>query len=874
MGVAHSDSARTAELEAVVVALERAGPGLVLTGALGIGKTHLARAAFKEMARRGFAVAWVQASASARELPLGALAPHLPAAGDAEAGVGVLVLAREALRGLGGDRRLVIVVDDAPMLDSTSALALSQAAAVGDTTLLLTQRMGTSLPDPLSALRLPRHMLSPLDEAAAASLAEHVLGGPIDRTSLRRIVALSDGNPLYLSEIVVAGNDSGAWIEGPNGSALHESVAGTARLAELVGSRFDGLDDGPADAAALLALGEPLGLALVSELTSHGAVEALDEAGLLQVVVDGRRTQLRLAHPLYTEVLRERMSVLRRRRLYRMLADTVMATGARRRDDLMRVASWYLDAGGAVPADLLTSAGTHARVAGDTGLAIRLLRASFEQAPSFAAGIVLADTIYREGRSTEVDGVLDRVEELDLSDDQRVTCLMARAADRYWNVGDADATEQLFQQALAIATGPIRSEVEALRASLLAASRRYAEAVPVALACLEGPPGPGHIDAAVALAWGLRARGRGGEAIAALDRVLDAYAALGGRAIAMTTQVLGSAKAGAQIDLGLLDDADACAASTTEAAEVTGEVAALAFAALCRGSSDMSRGRFRSARANYEESAALMRQMHRPSMLRWALIGLVHASAEAGDVDAAQAHRDELERVGPHPATLFDAILARADAAILRAAGRIEAAMSVLLAGAAESARCEDYVAEAACRYDVVRLGRPEAVASRLAELALTVDGEWVPAFSAHASAAVRSDPEGLGAASARFETIGARAHAAAAAEEAADAFARAGDQRSASRWSLRADDLWAGVERSGRVSAAGLGGADPLTRREREVAELAAEGHRSRVIAERLFLSTRTVESHLLRAYSKLGVRSRTELSDLLSGRPQPNAG
>ncbi|MBA4866913.1 helix-turn-helix transcriptional regulator [Streptomyces sp. PSKA54] len=57
------------------------------------------------------------------------------------------------------------------------------------------------------------------------------------------------------------------------------------------------------------------------------------------------------------------------------------------------------------------------------------------------------------------------------------------------------------------------------------------------------------------------------------------------------------------------------------------------------------------------------------------------------------------------------------------------------------------------------------------------------------------------------------------------------------------------------------------LSDREREIAELAAAGLRSRQIAERLFLSPRTVESHLNRAYRKLHVSSRVALAHVLHG-------
>jgi DNA-binding CsgD family transcriptional regulator len=53
----------------------------------------------------------------------------------------------------------------------------------------------------------------------------------------------------------------------------------------------------------------------------------------------------------------------------------------------------------------------------------------------------------------------------------------------------------------------------------------------------------------------------------------------------------------------------------------------------------------------------------------------------------------------------------------------------------------------------------------------------------------------------------------------------------------------------------------DSLTKREREVARLAAQGYTAREIGGQLHIGKRTVETHLASAYAKLGVRSKREL-------------
>jgi DNA-binding CsgD family transcriptional regulator len=81
--------------------------------------------------------------------------------------------------------------------------------------------------------------------------------------------------------------------------------------------------------------------------------------------------------------------------------------------------------------------------------------------------------------------------------------------------------------------------------------------------------------------------------------------------------------------------------------------------------------------------------------------------------------------------------------------------------------------------------------------------------------------------------------------------------------------DLW---ESKVRVEMARIGGRPPgpdgLTPTEQEVADLVASGLTNREAAQALFISVSTVEANLRRIYSKLGVRSRTELSRKLSER------
>jgi DNA-binding NarL/FixJ family response regulator len=80
-------------------------------------------------------------------------------------------------------------------------------------------------------------------------------------------------------------------------------------------------------------------------------------------------------------------------------------------------------------------------------------------------------------------------------------------------------------------------------------------------------------------------------------------------------------------------------------------------------------------------------------------------------------------------------------------------------------------------------------------------------------------------------------------------------------------DELAATGERVRRYTPIGV---ESLTPSQRRVSELAASGMTNRQIAQTLFLTVKTIESHLAAAYDTLGIRSRRQLAAALSQRPE----
>jgi DNA-binding NarL/FixJ family response regulator len=139
-------------------------------------------------------------------------------------------------------------------------------------------------------------------------------------------------------------------------------------------------------------------------------------------------------------------------------------------------------------------------------------------------------------------------------------------------------------------------------------------------------------------------------------------------------------------------------------------------------------------------------------------------------------------------------------------------------------------------------------------------------------------------------DSVGATTQAARARALAGRAAAAAGDNAAAVAWLERAeselgacgavrlrDEAARELRRLGkkvsarRRRAAGSSGLDSLSGREREVAELVAQGRTNKQIAGELFLSEKTVESHLAKVFTKLGVSARAAVAEAVGRASAP---
>jgi len=867
---------RRPELEMFERALgsgERAG--LVIYGRAGVGKTRLADECASQAAASGHPAQRIAGSRTTALLPLGAVAALLPdglgrLGPDGQVNAAALFeQTRRALRDRHRGRRLVIVADDVALLDVASLALLGYLAAQRAIFLIATVRTGEPVPDLLTDLwrdgRLERVDLHDLSRAHLDTLLHLALGGPIEAGAGREFWEASRGNPLYVHELVLGALESGALVERSGVWHLEDHLPATSRLLDLVEQRIGGL---PAEARAvleLLALCQPVELGYLETAAPPGVLESLERAGLVTIAV--AEGQVRLAHPLHAKVVRAAMPKLRARTVLLAQAERLEAASPAPSPAELRTAVWRLDAGGR-PDPAVLARGAHlARATHDFRMVRRLMEAVPSGELDAVGALLLGEALYELGDFDASERALALGQQLPSGENVAMRLAVTRAKNAHWGLCQPGEALAINSAAKAVvSSAPLVEELVANEAAVLTFSGRP----DIALAVLAGIPGSDQrtrVVRAIAGAVALATAGRTAEAVALAQASYADHVALGDElAIAHpATHIVNQVFA--LTEAGRLAEAEQLARAGAEAvASHRVPIAQIWFAANL-GRVATLQGRLATARRYYAEAAGLA-QAHRFAGPRcMALSGLALAHAMLGEPEAAAQALAERAAVpwfgflGPEQRL--------ADAWAAAAAQRPAEAAAAFRAAAAEAAATGHRVTESWLLHDLMRTSG-EDVSGRLRELAGACDSPLVSARARHAAAVRARDGKELDGAADDFEALGALLLAAEAAGGAAGEFSRAGDRRAATAALRRSTTLAAACEGAAtpgllHVATVGAATAAPLSGREREVVLLAASGMASRDIAERLYLSVRTVNNHLQHAYAKLGVTSRAGLAQAL---------
>jgi DNA-binding CsgD family transcriptional regulator len=842
---------------------------VVLAGPAGVGKSRLARECVAMGEPLGLRCARVFATAAASAVPLGALAQLVPDepgwAGSPGDELGWVV---ERIRGDGGP--LLVVVDDAHLLDDASATVVHRVVRDGGGLLVLTARTesyeGSALATLCRGLRVERIDVGPLGRDEVVGLAAAVLGGPVDGSCGHDLWVASRGNPLFLRELLLGAlaaqvlrSEDGLWrLSGP--------LTSTPRLAELIRARMADLDEPQRGALQLLALGEPLGSDVLAALGVRPAqAEELEVRGLVVSTVDGEWREVRLAHPTYAEMLRDDLTAMARLSTSRRLADTFEAAGVRP-GDVLRVAVWRLEGGGAADPGLMLEGARRAYFARQTDLAERLAREAIEAGVPMEAGALLAQVLGNLGRHDERYDLLRRLESAAPTQELHAMVTMERALAAFWGLNRGDeAHEALAGLETGLTPGPWRDEVTAQRATLELMSGRPRQALALATPLLLQDGGRAMVTAAIAAAPALAISGRGDEAVGLADRAVLAHLDLGEQEVLSNAGIHVVARALGLTESGRLDEADTTLTVGYDISVGGRNAIGRAWCALLRGRLALVTGQLGAASRWFREGAAAFADLAQDGPRRWCVAGLALAAGQRADHTAAGRALAELDAIGPNCMQMMEPDVVRARAWEAAARPDPPGARRLLVEAAALAESSGTLALAAAAWHDLARLGHAEPAAAALAAISPAVEGDLVPARAAHAAALADHDAAGLEAAADRFEAMGALLPAAEAAAAASAELRRAQRARRAAALGRRSAALAARCQEARTPALGLLGRAGDLTGREREVAQLAARGLPSGTIAERLHVSVRTIESHLLRVYAKLGISSRDGLAAAL---------
>jgi DNA-binding CsgD family transcriptional regulator len=781
-------------------------------------------------------------------------------------------------------RQLLLAVDDAQWLDPASARALAFALHrqdERDVRLLAAVRVETGTPRSLGAFaaiesalgreRIERMPLGPLTVAAVHQLILQTFGKAFSRPLLMRVHQAAGGNPFFALEIAREVQRLGSL---PPGRPLpipedHRDLA-LLRLGRLPRATRDVL-------AQIAAMSKP-----TTDDLDLDALAPAERAGIVRVHPGGR---VDFTHPLYGSALYSSLPEATRRSLHRELASREVRLEERARHLALAASS-----PDAASAEVLDRAAEAAGARGAAEMAVELKELALRLTPAGDQKAVvkreleLASRRYFAGDASGARQELERsLRSLPAGEDRaKVLLELASVA---WNQAGGDEAMALISQALDEAVTPVLQAHIHARVSWIAADCDVGlEHAQAALALTDEAEDPVlysfilHNLARLKLYSG---RGADNEAIERGMRLQREVASW-----EMSTVPAFWARDFDDFDTAMrrFEELVRICRERGDEASTCGMLAHMAVIQALTG-------HLQRAHELASEALELAHQTEQESWIGVALVAKGQVCARAGELDdAAAAAQEAQRRLEANPDRIIGGLAAMVLGLVAFARG--EHAEADLQFGRLDSVEEQDHTRESPNRHHgdrveaVISLGdldRAEALVERLEERARALPRPWILAISARTRGllqSARGDQAGALAsiqeAMKRHEHLdmplerartllslgqvhrrrNERRAARAAFEESLATFERLG----VAPWVARVQSEIARVPVR-RASA-------DLTPTEERNAQLVATGLTNREVADRAFISPKTVEANLARIYDKLGVHSRAELGRAMGER------
>jgi DNA-binding CsgD family transcriptional regulator len=797
--------------------------------------------------------------------------------------IGVALLA--LLRELATSRPVLVAVDDAQWLDPPSAAALE----------FVVRRLGPEPIRVLSSVRLADEpvetfdraserravmRIGPLSVGALHELIKERLGHSFVRPTLIKIERLSKGNPFYALELARAMREVGE----PRGGA---PLPVPADLGKLVRGRLRRL---PAESRrALLVASSLSGPSL--KLIDRDALVAAEKAEIVRVTGEGR---VEFMHPLFASAVYSSASLAERREIHRVLAELVDDVEERARH--VALGADHPDEAVAHSLELGARA---ARSRGAWESAAELLEQARALTPPTnaehraARGLAAAEDHIRAGDRPHARALFEELLAEPLSRTMRSDVLRLLAQTSYHDRGFAEA-KRLFSKALSCASGDPRREL-AIEFGLVFIDSELLDFASASAHAYRAAELAGMVDdpPLQALALGDCAMmdffcGRGVD----WEKVTRSLELEGPHPLVPLVRCPTMLAGLLLLFVGRLSEARERLLAVWARCDEQGEENDLAFIVLWLAWLETQRGDFAAAKQLVDDGATLAVLTGAATMHGWALSQRAYLLALGGEVAEARRCGEEAlalsQRYGYAvpmvwvAAALATLELSRADAegawracelltTGLEYAGLGEPTTVFFLPDALEALialgeldRAENLLDVLEDRSRELDRASTSAAGARCRGLLLAARRDPAAAQEAFARALCEHDRVDMPFERARtllcLGRVGRRAKRRKAAREALSEAFEIFDRVGARLWAELARQE---LDRT-HVREAPL----ELTPSEEQVVQLAATGLKNREIAERLFLSPKTVEANLARAYRKLGVRSRAELGAVMATR------